>query len=136
MKNVFDDVCDDVCSDKRRPARQAAGGDQKGQACRLRAETKKKTPEAPKNWRAEERHTTYKFAKVYSDPETALDCIILDMHAHGARLKLLGAPELPNIVVLVAPGIGLRAKSKVVWQNGEEAGLNFVNKGSPGEEPR
>lgn len=97
---------------------------------------KKKTPEAPKNWRAEERHTTYKFAKVYSDPETALDCIILDMHAHGARLKLLGAPELPNIVVLVAPGIGLRAKSKVVWQNGEEAGLNFVNKGSSGEEPR
>lgn len=86
----------------------------------------KKPAPAPKNWRTEDRRSAYKFAKVYVNPETSLDCVILDMHSHGARLKLHGAPELPEKVVIVAPGIGLRKTAEVVWQHEDETGVKFV----------
>ena len=76
--------------------------------------------------RGEVRRTGFKYATVYFAPDLHLDCVILDMHSHGARIKLHGAQGLPNSVMLAVPGLGFRAKAEVVWRQGEETGLKFT----------
>ncbi len=79
------------------------------------------------NDRSEVRETVFKFGTVIFSSNRCFDCIILDMHKHGARIRLRGAPDLPQSLVLSIPGLGLRSQAEVIWRRGEETGLRLIS---------
>ena len=65
-----------------------------------------------------------KIAKVVA--ETAVfDCIVVDMSAHGARVRFGAATVVPDVLTLkLADGTSYDARRR--WTRGEEAGLEFI----------
>lgn len=75
--------------------------------------------------RGAERRTTYKVGKVRYDGGGDLACVVQDMSASGAKVKLQGAYPLPPKILLVIGEIGFKKMCEVRWQDNDEAGLSF-----------
>ncbi len=55
-------------------------------------------------------------------------CIILDISATGARLRLTSEPELPKRFTLHLSRDGrVRRLCEIVWREGSDMGLRFVD---------
>ena len=54
-----------------------------------------------------------------------LPCMVRDVSLTGARLKIDAAAILPDRVVLAVPLRGEQRRARVVWRQGEMAGLRF-----------
>lgn len=75
--------------------------------------------------RQDERRSTYKVGKVRYDGGGDLACVVQDMSATGAKVKLQGAYPLPPKVLLVIGEMGFKKICDVRWQDNDEAGLSF-----------
>ena len=75
--------------------------------------------------RQDERRSTYKVGKVRYDGGGDLACVVQDMSATGAKVKLQGAYPLPPKVLLVIGEMGFKKICDVRWQDSDEAGLSF-----------
>jgi hypothetical protein len=53
-------------------------------------------------------------------------CVLLDLSETGARLRVFGVDELPPILTLLVPRLGIPAQARVAWQRGRECGLEFL----------
>lgn len=67
---------------------------------------------------------------VFSQAGAVREGIILDVSETGARIRFRNRGTLPPIVKLKASRIGLNRFSRVVWQTGFDAGLEFISTGS------
>lgn len=73
-----------------------------------------------------ERRSTYKVGKVRYDGGGDLACVVQDMSATGAKVKLQGAYPLPPKILLVIGELGFKKVCDVRWQDNDEAGLSFA----------
>jgi hypothetical protein len=53
-------------------------------------------------------------------------CVVKDISSNGARLQLGGPNPLPQRFQLELTGRGERVGAQLVWQNGTEAGVQFL----------
>lgn len=51
---------------------------------------------------------------------------VKDISATGARIEYFVRHELPDLVTLVEPTLGIKSRARVVWQRDGVAGLAFV----------
>lgn len=82
----------------------------------------KQTPYRP---RASDRVRTYKHGYVLYGTGRC-PCVVADMTERGAKVLFAGVTLLPSYVRLLIPQQGARISARVVWQDGAEAGLNFL----------
>jgi hypothetical protein len=54
------------------------------------------------------------------------ECTIRDISETGARIQVSGAISIPDQFELFIPQRNRREKARMIWRNGEEAGLVFV----------
>jgi hypothetical protein len=57
---------------------------------------------------------------------TAVDCVVHDISASGARLKFLAAPPIVDTLELHIPIRGLVNRAKVLWRAADEIGVAFI----------
>lgn len=62
----------------------------------------------------------------YADRHVTIDCMVRDMSATGARLKVEGSVSAPDTFELLIPLDGLEANCQVVWRAGAELGIRFL----------
>jgi hypothetical protein len=62
---------------------------------------------------------------VVGDGSISFDCIIRDLSANGARVRLSRAIGLPRAVALLAIKDGLLFDAAVSWRIGDDVGLAF-----------
>lgn len=81
------------------------------------------------SWRrASERFPTYLEGRITFDDDTSpIDCIMSDISTTGARIGLTQAAEIPLEFELQIPEQGARAKVRLVWCTGREAGVVFTD---------
>jgi hypothetical protein len=53
-------------------------------------------------------------------------CVLLDLSETGARLRVFGVSELPPILTVLVPRLGIRAHPRVAWQRGRECEVEFL----------
>jgi hypothetical protein len=63
----------------------------------------------------------------YSDGAYHFGCTIRDLSETGARISLKPGQPMPSSVHLIDTRNRVVHESKVVWNNGREAGLRFLN---------
>jgi hypothetical protein len=74
------------------------------------------------------RRRTLKSGKVaYSDRHVTIDCLLRDMSATGARLRVEGSVAAPDTFELLVPLDGLEAHCQVVWRSGADIGVRFLS---------
>ena len=52
--------------------------------------------------------------------------VLLDLSETRARLLVFGIDELPQILTVLIPRLGIRARVRVAWQHRRECGLEFL----------
>lgn len=62
----------------------------------------------------------------YQDGKQYFDCTIRDLSETGARITLKPGQPIPSNIYLIDKLNHIVHESKVVWNNGREAGLEFV----------
>lgn len=73
------------------------------------------------------RRRVLKSGKVaYSDRHVTIDCLVRDMSATGARLRIEGSVTAPDTFELLIPLEGLEANCQVVWRSGADLGVRFL----------
>jgi hypothetical protein len=84
------------------------------------------TPASTDGRRAE-RHRTLLGAKlVYGDGAFTLDCVLRDLSATGARVKVPDGLAVPDTVFLVEMRAGVAYAARVVWKRHPLIGLAFI----------
>lgn len=74
------------------------------------------------------RRRTLKSGKVaYNDRHVTIDCMLRDMSATGARLRVEGSVTAPDTFELLIPLDGLEANCQVVWRSGSDLGVRFLS---------
>jgi hypothetical protein len=63
----------------------------------------------------------------YNDRHVTIACILRDMSATGARLRVEGSITAPDTFELLIPLDGLEANCQVVWRSGHELGIQFLS---------
>ena len=63
----------------------------------------------------------------YSDRHVTIGCIVRDMSATGARLRVEGSIMAPDSFELLIPLDGLETNCEVVWRVGQECGVRFLS---------
>jgi hypothetical protein len=58
---------------------------------------------------------------------SAIDVVVRDLTAGGARMELPCAVRLPASFEVVIPGSGLRRTARVSWRGGDVAGVQFLD---------
>ena len=62
------------------------------------------------------------------DASTPLFCLVRDVSPTGARLELIGAPDLPDRFDLTITGRDRLYSAEVVWRRSNQIGVRFVAK--------
>ncbi len=62
----------------------------------------------------------------YSERHVTIDCLVRDMSATGARLRIEGSVTAPDTFELLIPLEGLEANCQVVWRSGADLGVKFL----------
>lgn len=84
-------------------------------------------PQVPNDARIAQRRRVLKSGKVaYSDRHVTIDCLVRDMSATGARLRIEGSVTAPDTFELLVPLEGLEANCQVVWRSGADLGVRFL----------
>jgi hypothetical protein len=84
-------------------------------------------PQAGTEARMAPRRRMLKSGKIaYSDRHVTIECMVRDMSATGARLKVDGSVSAPDTFELLIPLDGLEANCEVVWRAGIELGIRFL----------
>ena len=63
----------------------------------------------------------------YNDRHVTVDCMLRDMSATGARLRVEGSVSAPDTFELLIPLDGLEADCQVVWRSGPDLGVRFLS---------
>jgi len=63
----------------------------------------------------------------------AVDCLIRDISASGARVIFSDAVSVPDVVELYIPQKEQTLRAQVQWRHGEEIGLAFPDSATAGE---
>ena len=74
----------------------------------------------------EKRIQTFRNGVVMTAKNVRIPCVIRDTSSRGARITTEGALALPPVILLIDPMTAARRKARVVWQDGGEAGLQFI----------
>ena len=53
-------------------------------------------------------------------------CAIVNLSTGGARIAMEGAYALPEVVVLIGAQSHFRKRARIAWQQGRDAGLEFI----------
>lgn len=84
-------------------------------------------PEAPAlEERREERVAVFQECQITLQDFHKIRAVIVDLGASGARIQYSDRTELPFRVRLCAPQLKLNCWARVVWQESEAAGLEFL----------
>ncbi|MEZ5921239.1 MAG: PilZ domain-containing protein [Parvularculaceae bacterium] len=75
--------------------------------------------------RRETRKKQHRIALIQIADGEDLPCVITDMSANGARIRLKAIAVLPAFVVLKEPLGGASRRARVAWQRDSSAGLSF-----------
>jgi hypothetical protein len=62
----------------------------------------------------------------YSDRHVTIDCMVRDMSATGARLRIEGSVMAPDTFELLIALDGLEANCQVVWRREADIGVKFI----------
>ncbi len=62
----------------------------------------------------------------YADRHVTIDCLVRDMSATGARVRVEGSVTAPDTFELLIPLDGLEANCQVVWRAGADIGIKFL----------
>jgi PilZ domain-containing protein len=62
----------------------------------------------------------------YADRHVTIECLVRDMSATGARLKVSGSVTAPDTFELLIALDGLEANCQVVWRSGQDIGVKFL----------
>src|SRR5262245_6705221 len=62
----------------------------------------------------------------YADRHVTLECLVRDMSATGARIRVEGSVSAPDTFELLIPLDGLEANCQVVWRSGVDLGVKFL----------
>lgn len=73
-----------------------------------------------------ERHATFRMGEIAISGSQTLTCVVRDLSNVGARITLEGAIGLPPKALFIVGQSGIRKQVRVVWQDGTEAGLQFI----------
>lgn len=77
--------------------------------------------------RAAARRRTLKAGVVaYSDRHVTVPCIVRDISATGARLRIEGSVTAPDTFELIISLDGLEADCQVVWRKATDLGVRFL----------
>jgi len=76
--------------------------------------------------RAEERHATFQEVLLTLEDFHKIRAIIVNLSSRGARIHFSTRTELPFRIRLSAPVLKLNCWARVVWQQDEAAGLEFL----------
>jgi hypothetical protein len=71
----------------------------------------------------------------FNNRRSAIDCLVRDVSAAGARLIFSAAVNVPDVVDLYIPQKEQTLRAKVQWRYGEEAGIAFVSRRRTGVAP-
>lgn len=63
------------------------------------------------------------------------ECVVVDHSDHGARIKIRSRRELPEFVVLISKRPQIMTRARVVWQDLQSAGLEFLPDHAEAENP-
>ena len=84
-------------------------------------------PQAANEARIAPRRRMLKTGKIaYADRHVTIECLVRDMSATGARLKVDGSVAAPDTFELLIPLDGLEANCQVVWRSGVDVGIKFL----------
>jgi hypothetical protein len=84
-------------------------------------------PEGVNEARIAPRRRMLKSGKIaYSERHVTVECLVRDMSATGARLKVQGSVRAPDAFELLIPLDGLEAYCQVVWRSGPDLGVKFL----------
>ena|SRR5450631_1325875 len=62
----------------------------------------------------------------YHDRHCTVACVVRDISATGARLRVESSVDVPDTFELIIELDGLEAKCKVVWRLQKELGIQFI----------
>lgn len=62
----------------------------------------------------------------YSDRHVTINCMVRDISATGARLRIEGSVTAPDTFELLIPLDGLEANCQVVWRREADIGVKFL----------
>ena len=62
----------------------------------------------------------------YSERHVTVECLVRDMSATGARLKVQGSISAPDTFELLIPLDGLEANCQVVWRSDPDLAVKFL----------
>jgi hypothetical protein len=71
----------------------------------------------------------------FNNRRSAVDCLVRDVSAAGARLIFSAAVNVPDTVDLYIPQKEETLRAQVQWRYGEEAGVAFIKGGQTGTAP-
>jgi hypothetical protein len=84
-------------------------------------------PQAGDEARMAPRRRMLKSGKIaYADRHVTIECMVRDMSATGARLRVEGSVTAPDTFELLVPLDGLEANCQVVWRAGTDIGIKFL----------
>lgn len=84
-------------------------------------------PQVANDGRIAPRRRMLKSGKIaYSDRHVTIECLVRDMSATGARLRVEGSVTAPDTFELLIPLDGLEANCQVVWRAGTDLGVKFL----------
>jgi hypothetical protein len=73
------------------------------------------------------RRRMLKSAKIaYSDRHVTLNCMVRDISATGAKLRVEGSVTAPDTFELLIPLDGMEANCEVVWRKEADIGVRFL----------
>jgi hypothetical protein len=77
--------------------------------------------------RIAQRRRMLKSAKIaYSDRHVTINCMVRDISATGARLRVEGSVTAPDTFELLIPLDGMEANCEVVWRREADIGVRFL----------
>lgn len=78
--------------------------------------------------RKELRQRSYFGAQIQFDSRTqTMDCLVRNLHAHGARIEFHNTAALPSRFIMVIPQKGTRHDARIIWRGFEAAGVEFLD---------
>jgi hypothetical protein len=79
------------------------------------------------NSRAEPRASTFEEARITWDfRKQSRTCVLADLSPRGARLRVVGASDLPQEFGLYIPRLGHWTRARIVWRQPTSCGVEFV----------
>jgi PilZ domain-containing protein len=69
----------------------------------------------------------------FNNRRSAIDCLVRDISAGGAKLIFSQTASIPDVVELFIPQKDQTLRAHVIWRSGEEAGVAFKTAQAPAQ---